>query len=215
MPLADGATGCAWTDRRPNRVSSRYNLRRGRPSISVESQRGVGPALDLIERAEIVIEGFRPGVMERMGLGPEACLARNPALVYGRMTGWGQDGPLSRAAGHDLNYIAITGALDAIGRAGGPPTPPLNLVGDFGGGALYLAFGLLAALTSAPSTGRGQVVDAAMVDGAASLMTTFFGLQAAGLYRSERGTNVLDSGAPYYDVYECCSRWPLYRGRAN
>ena len=184
----------------------RYNLLlRGRPSISVDlkSQRGVGFALDLIERAEIVIEGFRPGVMERMGLGPEVCLARNPALVYGRMTGWGQDGPLSRAAGHDLNYIAITGALDAIGRAGGPPTPPLNLVGDFGGGALYLAFGLLAALTSARSTGRGQVVDAAMVDGAASLMTTFFGLHAAGLYRPERGTNVLDSGAPYYDVYEC------------
>ena len=172
----------------------RYNLLlRGRPSISVDlkSQRGVGFALDLIERAEIVIEGFRPGVMERMGLGPEVCLARNPALVYGRMTGWGQDGPLSRAAGHDLNYIAITGALDAIGRAGGPPTPPLNLVGDFGGGALYLAFGLLAALTSARSTGRGQVVDAAMVDGAASLMTTFFGLHAAGLYRPERGTNVL------------------------
>lgn len=184
----------------------RYNLLlRGRSSISVDlkSSKGVDFALELIERAEIVIEGFRPGVMERIGLGPDVCLARNPALVYGRMTGWGQDGPLARTAGHDLNYIAITGALDAIGRHGSPPTPPLNLVGDFGGGALYLALGLMAALTSARSSGQGQVVDAAMVDGAASLMTAFFGLHAAGLYKTERGTNVLDSGAPYYDVYEC------------
>ncbi|OKO81314.1 CaiB/BaiF CoA-transferase family protein [Bradyrhizobium sp. AS23.2] len=184
----------------------RYNLLlRGRPSMSVDLKRseGVEFALDLLTRAEILIEGFRPGVMERIGLGPDICMARNPALVYGRMTGWGQDGPLARTAGHDLNYIAITGALDSIGRAGAPPTPPLNLVGDFGGGALYLAFGLLAALTSARATGRGQVVDAAMVDGAASLMTSFYGLHAAGLLRAERGTNVLDSGAPYYDVYQC------------
>lgn len=184
----------------------KYNLLlRGRPSISVDlkSEKGVAFALELIDRADIVIEGFRPGVMERMGLGPDVCIARRPTLVYGRMTGWGQTGPLAHTAGHDLNYIAITGALDAIGRAGSPPTPPLNLVGDFGGGALYLAFGLLAALTSARQTGQGQVVDAAMVDGAASLMTAFFGLNAAGLYHAERGSNVLDSGAPYYDVYEC------------
>jgi alpha-methylacyl-CoA racemase len=184
----------------------RYNLLlRGRPCISVDLKNpdGVAFAGDLVQHADILIEGFRPGVMERIGLGPKVCLMRNPKLVYGRMTGWGQDGPLSSTAGHDLNYIALTGALDAIGRKGCPPTPPLNLVGDFGGGALYLAFGLMAALVSARSSGKGQVVDAAMVDGVASLMTTFFGLQAAGLYKPERGTNVLDSGAPYYDVYEC------------
>ena len=180
-------------------------LRRGRPAISVDLKHPLGPqfALELIEKAEILIEGYRPGVMERMGLGPEPCLARNPALVYGRMTGWGQDGPLAHTAGHDLNYIAIIGALDAIGRKGSAPTPPLNLVGDFGGGALYLAFGLLAALTAARSSGQGQVVDAAMIDGAASLLTSFFGLDAAGLHNRERGTNILDSGAPFYDVNLC------------
>lgn len=180
-------------------------LLRSRSAISVDlkSKEGVAFALDLIGRADMLIEGFRPGVMERLGLGPDICLKGNPKLVYGRMTGWGQDGPLARTAGHDLNYIALSGALDAIGRAGAPPTPPLNLVGDFGGGALYLALGMLAALTCSRSSGQGQVVDAAMVDGSASLMTLFYGLSAADLFKPPRGSNVLDSGAPYYDVYEC------------
>ncbi len=180
-------------------------LLRGRPSVAVDLKHaeGIAVALDLIASADALIEGFRPGTMERLGLGPEPCLARNPRLVYGRMTGWGQEGPLAMAAGHDLNYIALTGALHAIGRAGQPPAPPLNLVGDFGGGALYLALGIVAALLEAQRSGRGQVVDAAMIDGAASLMTGFFGLQAAGLYSDRRGENVLDSGAPYYDAYVC------------
>jgi alpha-methylacyl-CoA racemase len=142
-------------------------------------------------------------VMERLGLGPDQCLARNPKLVFGRMTGWGQEGPLARAAGHDLNYIALAGVLHSIGRAGEPPTPPLNLVGDFGGGALYLAFGLVCALLEAQRSGKGQVVDAAMVDGAASLMSIFYALHAAGSFSLKRGENVLDSGAFFYDVYEC------------
>ncbi len=148
------------------------------------------------------IEGFRPGVMERMGLGPEVCFARNPKLVYGRMTGWGQSGPLAQAAGHDMNYIALIGALHAIGRPGERPVPPLNLVGDFGGGALYLAFGIMAALFETARSGQGQVVDAAMTDGAASLMTLMYGLVGQGLWRDERGTNILDGAAPYYDTYE-------------
>jgi crotonobetainyl-CoA:carnitine CoA-transferase CaiB-like acyl-CoA transferase len=180
-------------------------LLRSRPAISVDlkSGHGIQFVLDLVTSADMLLEGFRPGVMERLGLGPDICLKRNSRLVYGRMTGWGQTGPLAHTAGHDLNYIALSGALDAIGRAGSPPTPPLNLVGDFGGGALYLTLGMLAALTFARSTGKGQVVDAAMVDGAASLMTLFYGLRAANLFNSPRGTNVLDSGAPYYDVYQC------------
>lgn len=180
-------------------------LLRNRPRISVNLKQtsGIELALELIERADIVIEGYRPGTMERIGLGPTPCLARNGRLVYGRMTGWGQEGPLSSTAGHDLNYIAISGALHAIGRKGQAPTPPLNLVGDFGGGALYLAMGVLAAVFSVRQTGKGQVVDAAMTDGAASLMTVFYGLHAAGLHSTERGTNILDSGAPFYDVYEC------------
>jgi alpha-methylacyl-CoA racemase len=185
---------------------ARYNLLlRGRRRIGLDMRRAGerAMALSLIERADALIEGFRPGAMERLGLGPDVCLARNPRLVYGRMTGWGQEGPFARAAGHDLNYIALTGALAAIGRAGGPPVPPLNLVGDFGGGALYLAFGIVCALIEARKSGRGQVVDAAMVDGAASLMTIFYGLVAAGALSPERGDNVLDSGAPYYDVYRC------------
>ncbi|MBE7247359.1 MAG: CoA transferase, partial [Actinomycetospora chiangmaiensis] len=145
----------------------------------------------------------RPGTMERMGFGPEVVLARNPRLVYGRMTGWGQSGPLAKAAGHDLNYLALTGALAAIGRAGDSPVPPLNLVADMGGGALYLAFGVACALIEAGRTGQGQIVDAAMTDGAASLMTTFYGLYAAGLHSLERGTNLLDSGSALYDTYEC------------
>ena len=179
-------------------------LHRGRPSIAVDlkSPDGLAVVKRLIDRADVLIEGFRPGVTERMGLGPDECLAANPKLVYGRMTGWGQDGPMARAAGHDMNYIALTGALNAIGSADGPPVPPLNLVGDFGGGTLYLLVGVLAALLEAQQSGKGQVVDAAMVDGAASLMTTFYGLKAAGLWSNERGANLLDGGAHFYSVYE-------------
>ncbi len=179
-------------------------LHRSRPSIAVDlkSPDGIAVVKRLIAGADVLIEGFRPGVTERMGLGPDECLANNPKLVYGRMTGWGQDGPMARAAGHDMNYIALTGALNAIGPADGPPVPPLNLVGDFGGGTLYLLVGVLAALLEARQSGKGQVVDAAMVDGAASLMTTFFGLKAAGLWSNERGANLLDGGAHFYSVYE-------------
>ena len=179
-------------------------LNRSRPSIAVDLKHpdGVETVLRLVDGADALIEGFRPGVTERLGLGPEDCAARNPRLVYGRVTGWGQDGPLSRAAGHDLNYIALTGALDAIGRRGAPPTPPLNLVGDFGGGALYLALGVVAALYEARESGQGQTVDAAMIDGAASLMTSAHALKAAGIDDGPRGENILDSGAHFYDVYE-------------
>ena len=160
-------------------------------------------ALRLIEDADALIEGFRPGVMERLGLGPDVCLKRNPRLAYGRVTGWGQEGPLAHAAGHDLNYIALTGALHAIGRAGQKPTPPLNLVGDYGGGALYLVTGVLAAILSARATGAGQVVDAAMVDGALSLMTPIYAMKAGGRLTAPRGENQLDSGSYFYEVYEC------------
>ena len=179
-------------------------LHRSRPSIAVDLKRETGPALvlKLCERADILIEGMRPGVMEHLGLGPDACTRHNVALVYGRVTGWGQTGPLAHAAGHDLNYIGLTGALHAIGRAGQPPTPPLNLVADFGGGALYLALGVVAALLEARRSGRGQVVDAAMIDGAASLMTAAYALRNAGLSTDTRGDNVLDGGAHFYDVYE-------------
>ena len=179
-------------------------LNRSRPSIAVDLKHpdGVETVLRLVESADALIEGFRPGVAERLGLGPEDCAARNPRLVYGRVTGWGQDGPLAGAAGHDLNYIALTGALNAIGRRGAPPTPPHNLVGDFGGGALYLALGVVAALYEARESGQGQTVDAAMVDGAASLMTSAYSLWAAGISDAPRGENILDSGAHFYDVYE-------------
>jgi crotonobetainyl-CoA:carnitine CoA-transferase CaiB-like acyl-CoA transferase len=164
--------------------------------------------LQLLEGADALIEGFRPGVAERLGLGPERCLERNSRLVYGRVTGWGQSGPLKDAAGHDLNYIAITGVLNAIGRRGQPPSIPLNLVGDFGGGALYLALGVVAGILEARQSGRGQVVDAAMVDGAASLATMFFGFQAAGMLSAERGSNAIDSGSHFCNVYECADgRW--------
>jgi alpha-methylacyl-CoA racemase len=179
-------------------------LHRSRQSIALDLKRDESAplVLRLCERADALIEGFRPGVTEKLGIGPEPCLARNARLVYGRVTGWGQTGPLAQAAGHDLNYIALTGALHAIGRPGQPPTPPLNLVGDFGGGALYLALGVVAALFEARRSGHGQVVDAAMVDGAASLMTALYGLRSAGLINDERGVNVLDGGAHFYDVYE-------------
>jgi alpha-methylacyl-CoA racemase len=180
-------------------------LKRSRHCIRLDLKRheAVALALRLIERSDALIEGFRPKVMERLGLGPDICLARNPRLVFGRVTGWGQTGPLAQAAGHDLNYIALSGALHAIGRAGGPPTPPLNLVGDFGGGALYLVTGLLAAMLEARQSGRGQIVDVAMVDGAASLMTSIYGAKAAGWMDGGRGGNLTDSGAYFYDVYEC------------
>jgi alpha-methylacyl-CoA racemase len=171
-------------------------------ALDLKSPAGRDAVLRLVERADMLIEGFRPGVVERLGLGPDVCHARNPALVYGRMTGFGQTGPLAAAAGHDLNYIALVGALDAIGPPQGKPVPPLNLVGDYGGGALYLALGLLAALHERTTSGLGQVVDAAMVDGAASLSSIFYGLAAAGAWGRPRGENLLDGGAPFYDTYE-------------
>ena len=179
-------------------------LGRGRPSIAVnlKDPKGVGLVLDLVEKADVLIEGYRPGVTERMGLGPDDCFARNPRLVYGRMTGWGQDGPLAQTAGHDVNYISVAGALHPIGRAGGPPQIPLNLVGDFGGGSLYLVAGVLAAVIEARTSGRGQMVDAAIVDGAAHLMSMMMTMSQAGSWSDDRGTNLLDTGAPFYDVYE-------------
>ncbi|WP_092530768.1 CaiB/BaiF CoA transferase family protein [Amycolatopsis arida] len=179
-------------------------LMRGRRTIGVntKSPEGVELVLRLAERADVLIEGFRPGVAERMGLGPADVHARNPRLIYGRMTGWGQDGPLATAAGHDINYIGIAGALEPIGRAGERPVPPLNLIGDFGGGGLFLAMGVLAALYERTTSGKGQVVDAAMVDGAALLTTSLHGMRASGVWPGERGDNMLDGGAPFYDTYE-------------
>lgn len=177
-------------------------------ALDLKDPQSIELVLELIESSDILLEGFRPGVMERLGLGPKVCLARNPRIVYGRITGWGQDGPLAHAAGHDINYISLNGVLHAIGRAGQAPTPPLALVGDFGGGAMFLAMGVLAALLHSRASGEGQVVDAAIVEGAASLATTFYGLSAAGQWSGERGTNILDSGAPHYDCYECSdARW--------
>jgi alpha-methylacyl-CoA racemase len=180
-------------------------LGRGRRSVAVDlkADGGAEVVLRLVEAADALLEGFRPGVAERLGIGPAPALARNPRLVYGRMTGWGQDGPLAPTAGHDITYAAVAGALAHIGRAGAPPTPPLNLVADFGGGGMLLAVGLLAGILHARETGQGQVVDAAMVDGTALLMAPFFGASAMGFWSDERGTNLLDSGAPYYDVYRC------------
>ena len=179
-------------------------LNRGRRSIGVDlkSPGGVEIVLALVEGADALLEGFRPGVAERLGIGPADCLDRNPRLVYGRMTGWGQDGPYASTAGHDLNYIALAGALHGIGRQGDAPVPPLNLVGDFGGGGMYLAYGMVCALLETRTSGKGQVVDAAMVDGAASLMTAFFGMAFSGFWSTERGTNMLDTGAHFYNVYE-------------
>ncbi|OUS02692.1 carnitine dehydratase [Gammaproteobacteria bacterium 54_18_T64] len=180
-------------------------LGRGRKSIALDlkNPEGIETLLDLIDKADIVIEGFRPGVMERLGMGPDVCLARNPKLVFGRVTGWGQEGPLSKSAGHDLNYIALSGALHAIGRSNDePPTPPLNLVGDFGGGTMFIVVGILAALHEVKNSGKGQVVDAGMVDGALSLMTSIYGMHAGGNQSDERASNILDSGAHFYNVYE-------------
>jgi len=178
---------------------------RGKQSIGVDlkNPEGVETVLRLVESCDVLIEGFRPGVTERMGIGPDVCLERNPALVYGRMTGWGQEGPYAAAAGHDINYIALSGVLSMMGRKDQAPVPPLNLVGDFGGGGMFLAFGVVSALVSARSTGQGQVVDAAMVDGAAVLASMFSTMRASGMWHDERGTNLLDTGAHFYDVYEC------------
>jgi alpha-methylacyl-CoA racemase len=179
-------------------------LGRGRRSVGVDLKHpeGAGVVLRLVEHADVLIEGFRPGVMERLGIGPEECMARNPRLVYGRMTGWGQEGPYADAAGHDINYIALAGALDPVGRAGERPVPALNLIGDFGGGGMFMAYGVVCALLEAGRSGRGQVVDAAMVDGAAVLTTFIHSLRAIGIWTDERGTNLLDTGAPFYEVYE-------------
>jgi alpha-methylacyl-CoA racemase len=179
-------------------------LARGRRRLAVDLKHpeGAGVVLDLVAGADALVEGFRPGVAERLGVGPDACLARNPRLVYGRVTGWGQEGPLAQAAGHDVDYIALAGALHPVGPAGGPPVPPLNLVGDFGGGGMLLALGVVAALLETGRSGQGQVVDAAMVDGAALLTTQLHELLAAGLWTDHRGANLLDGGAPFYTVYE-------------
>ncbi len=193
----------------PGEATSRTNpwdvLNRNRAGVAVDlrSEAGKGLVVQLAQRADVLIEGFRPGVAERLGVGPEQLCAANPRLVYGRMTGWGRDGPLAPRAGHDLNYVGLAGALAHIGRQGQPPTPPLNLVGDFGGGGMLLAAGVLAALVERQRSGRGQVVDAAMVDGAALLMAPLFGAWSSGYWSAERGTNLLDSGAPFYDCYEC------------
>ena len=177
---------------------------RGRKAVALDlkSEKDIAQTLELITRADILLEGFRPGVMERLGLGPDVCLERNPKLVYGRMTGWGQKGSLAQAAGHDINYIALTGLLHAVGRKGENPVPPLNVAGDFGGGALYLAMGVCAALFQAERSGKGQVVDTAMTDGSASLIAMFYGMRASGIWQDERGVNLLDGAAHFYDTYK-------------
>jgi alpha-methylacyl-CoA racemase len=179
-------------------------LARGRRSVAVDlkNPEGIETVLSMVEQADVIIEGFRPGVMERLGLGPDVCLARNPGLVFGRMTGWGQEGPLASAAGHDINYIALTGALHAIGRRDQAPVPPLNLVGDFGGGGMLLAYGVVCALLEKARSGKGQVVDAAMVDGASALMGMIYAMKSMGVWNDERGANLLDTGSHFYDVYE-------------
>ena len=180
-------------------------LNRGRRSLALDLKRpeAVDAVLDMVERADGLIEGFRPGVMERLGLGPDVCLKRNPKLVFGRMTGWGQNGTIAHAAGHDINYIALSGVLHSIGNHGGRPVPPLNLVGDFGGGGMLLALGVVAGLLKAQKSGRGQVVDAAMTDGSALLLAAVVGMHGAGVWKDDRGSNMLDSGAHFYDTYEC------------
>ena len=210
MLLSDMGADVLRIDRKEgDRGEKTHVTRRGRKSVALDLKQPAArdACLRLMETADALYEGFRPGVMERLGLGPDIALLRNPKLVYGRMTGWGQEGPLSQAAGHDINYIAITGALHAIGTAE-RPVPPLNLVGDFGGGAMYLAVGMLAALVHARATGQGQVVDAAMSDGAASLMAAFYGHMAGGRWTDQRASNGVDGGAPYYGVYKCADgRW--------
>jgi len=205
MLLSDMGADVLRIDRKGGRTPSKTEVTyRGRKAVALDLKKpeAVEAALKLIEGADALIEGFRPGVMERLGLGPDVCLKRNPKLVYGRMTGWGQTGPMAQAAGHDINYIALTGALHGIGNAGKKPVPPLNLVGDFGGGALYLAFGIVCGVLEAKTSGKGQVVDTAMTDGASSLMAMFYGMNAMGMWKDQRGVNLLDSGAHFYDTYE-------------
>jgi len=210
MLLSDLGADVVRVDRKGSgRASPADVTSRGRRSVALDlkSSDVIEAVLKLLESADGLIEGFRPGVMERLGLGPDVVLARNPKLVFGRMTGWGQTGPYAKAAGHDMNYIAITGALHAIGTED-KPIPPLNLVGDFGGGALYLAFGLMAGIISARETGKGQVIDCAMSDGAASLMAMFYGFKGAGIWKDERRSNLLDGGAHFYDTYQCADgKW--------
>jgi alpha-methylacyl-CoA racemase len=198
----DRAAGAALSG--PSTDFSTELLHRGRRSVAVDLKHpgGAEVVLRLVEQADVLIEGFRPGVTERLGIGPEPCLERNPALIYGRLTGYGQDGPMAQAVGHDLNYIAHAGVLGMIGRRGQPPTPPLSMIGDFGGGGMLLAMGVLAALVERTRSGTGQVVDAAMIEGAALLATPFFGFRQTGVWSAERGTNIVDSGAPFYDAYE-------------
>ncbi|MDO8777654.1 MAG: CaiB/BaiF CoA-transferase family protein [Burkholderiaceae bacterium] len=199
-PKAPGGSGEAGFPGTPFDVTAR-----GRRSLAINLKKpgAAEVILHLIDKADVLIEGFRPGVMERLGLGPDICLPRNAKLVYGRMTGWGQTGPLAQAAGHDINYIALTGVLNAIGNPGEPPLPPLNLVGDFGGGAMMLAFGIVCAALNARNTGKGQVVDAAMTDGAALLAALTYGLKAGGSWSNQRGENLLDGGAHFYGTYAC------------
>jgi alpha-methylacyl-CoA racemase len=204
MLLSDMGADILRIDRKGAQGGSPNDLTsRGRKSIAVDLKKpeGIETVLKLVEKADMLQEGFRPGVMERLGLGPDVCLPRNPKLVYGRMTGWGQTGPLAHAAGHDINYISLTGALHAIGTID-QPVPPLNLVGDFGGGALYLAMGMCAALFEAQRSGAGQVIDCAMTDGAASLMSMFYGMKASGIWQDKRGVNLLDGGAHFYGCYQ-------------
>jgi alpha-methylacyl-CoA racemase len=207
MLLADLGAEVIRVDRASGRsfpVPSKDLSNRGKRSIAVDlkNDQGKEVVLRLVEQSDVLLEGFRPGVTERLGLGPEDCMARNPRLVYGRMTGWGQHGPLSQSAGHDIGYIAVSGVLHAIGRAGGPPQVPINLLGDFAGGSMYLVVGVLAALLESRTSGEGQVVDAAIVDGAAHLSTFVHAFLAAGAWQDRRGVNMLDTGAPWYDVYE-------------
>ena len=210
MLLSDLGADVVRVDRKGGRGGAPSDITsRGRRSVALDlkSPDAIEAVLKLLESADGLIEGFRPGVMERLGLSPDVVLKRNPKLVYGRMTGWGQFGPYAQAAGHDMNYIAITGALHAIGTDD-KPVPPLNLVGDFGGGALYLAFGLMAGIISARETGKGQVIDCAMSDGAASLMAMFYGFKGAGIWQEKRRSNLLDGGAHFYDTYQCADgKW--------
>ncbi len=205
MLLSDMGAEVVRIDRKGGRPAFKSDIpARGRRHVALDLKNAgdIATAQAMIERADVLIEGFRPGVMERLGLGPDEALKRNPKLIYGRMTGWGQTGPLAQAAGHDLNYIALSGALHAMGRKDDAPAPPLNLVGDYGGGSLYLAMGVCAALFEATRSGKGQVIDAAITDGAASLMSVIYGLRASGIWSDERDNNLLDGGAPFYDVYE-------------
>jgi alpha-methylacyl-CoA racemase len=217
MMLADMGADVIRIDRKPDpnapnpypMLGTKFDvMARGRRSLALDLKdpRARQLLLDLVAEADVLVEGFRPGVMERLGLGPDLCLDRNPKLVYGRVTGWGQSGPLSQAAGHDLNYVALSGMLHAMGRDGSPPAPPLNLVGDFGGGAMMLAFGVVCAAFEAKQSGKGQVVDAAMTDGAALLGAMMYGLRAFGSWSDQRESNLLDGGAPFYDCYACADR---------